>query len=332
MLLAILVLGYVGTRVLVTGGLGFIGSNLALRLALEGAIVTVIDPCVPGSGGDRDNIPRDSGIRILEVDIAHAHRLRAEISSADVVFNCAGEISHIDSMRNPERDLELNTRAQLCFLEALRDWRPGVRVVYASTRQVYGIPQYLPVDEKHPVHPVDYNGVHKYAAGQYHFMLTRKGELDAVVLRLTNVYGPRMSMKAMNQGFLSVFLKRMLDREPIRVYGDGMQRRDPLYVDDAVEAFLLAGLMTDPGDRLFNVGGGEVLTLGDIANIASEIADLPPPALVPFPSDRKSIDIGSYSTDSSRFEFATRWRPRVRFAEGLARTFAHYRVRQEAPV
>jgi nucleoside-diphosphate-sugar epimerase len=308
--------------------LGFIGSNLALQLAAEGAMVTVVDPCVPGCGGDPANIASSSGIQTVYANIGQVERLRDQIMQADVIFNIAGEISHIQSMLNPERDLDLNTRDHLRFLEACREWRPGVRVVYASTRQVFGVPEYLPVDEIHPVNPVDYNGVHKYAASQYHLMLSRKGGLDAIVLRLTNVYGPRMSFAAMNQGFLSVFLKRMAEGLPLAVYGDGEQLRDPLYVGDCVEAFLHAGLM-DSTVRAFNVGGGEVLSLRQIAGIAAQVAGLPEPRLVPFPAERQAIDIGSYYTDSTLFRSATGWAPQVSLEQGMREALAYY-VRHRA--
>ena len=314
---------YKNRRVLVTGGLGFIGSNLALQLAAEGARVTVVDPCVPGCGGDPANIPSSSGILVVNASIGQVERLREYVMAADVVFNIAGEISHIQSMLNPERDLELNTRDHLHFLEACRQWRRGVRVVYASTRQIFGVPEYLPVDEHHPVNPVDYNGVHKYAASQYHLMLSRKGDLDAIVLRLTNVYGPRMSFSAMNQGFLSAFLKRMAAGLPLSVYGDGEQLRDPLYVSDCVEAFLRAGLM-ESSTRVFNVGGGEVLSLRQIAAISAEVAGLPEPKLVPFPADRQAIDIGSYYTDSTRFRSITGWAPQVKMEQGMRDSLAYY--------
>ena len=314
---------YENCRALVTGGLGFIGSNLALQLAAEGARVTVVDPCVPGCGGDPANIPPASGIRVISANIGQVERLRDHIMQADVIFNVAGEISHIQSMLNPERDLDLNTRDHLRFLEACREWRRGVRVVYASTRQVFGVPEYLPVDEIHPVNPVDYNGVHKYAASQYHLMLSRKGDLDAIVLRLTNVYGPRMSFAAMNQGFLSVFLKRMTEGLPLAVYGDGEQLRDPLHVSDCVEAFLRAGLM-ESSVRAYNVGGGEVLSLRQIACIAAGVAGLPEPKLVPFPADRQAIDIGSYYTDSTLFRQTTGWAPRVSMEAGMREALAFY--------
>ncbi len=314
-------------RALITGGLGFIGSNLARLLDDEGASVTVVDCSVPGCGANPYNLADRPRIRLLPFNIARAHQFSGTIAEADLIFNLAGEVSHIDSMEFPERDLEINTSSQVRFLEACRRWNPGVRVVYASTRQVYGIPEYLPVDERHPINPVDYNGVHKYAAGQYHLMLTRHGDLDAISLRLTNVYGPRLSLTAPNQGFLGVFLRRVLLKEGLRVFGNGSQLRDPLYVADCVEAFARAALLPARNpERVFNVGGGEHLELGEIADVCCRLGGLPRPERVPFPEELKRIDIGSYFTDNSLFERATGWRPRVRFADGVAETLAFFRA------
>lgn len=316
---------YRDKRVLVTGGLGFIGSNLAIRLVREGARVAIVDPLVLGCGANRYNIhPVARDVEVLECSIADSSRLRPLLGRCDVVFNLAGEISHIHSMLYPERDLEINTVAQLRFLETCMAVSPGLRVVYAGTRQVYGVPEYLPVDEKHPVNPVDYNGVHKYAATQYHLMHSRMGRLDAAVLRLTNIYGPRMALDVPCQGFLSTYLRKALTRQPLEVFGDGRQLRDPLYVDDAVEAFLLAGAAGELGSRAFNAGGTEALTLTSIAGTVSRASGLPEPAVREFPEDRKAIDIGSYRTDSSRIQAELGWRARTNFADGIAAALSYY--------
>jgi nucleoside-diphosphate-sugar epimerase len=318
--------GYRRKAVLVTGGLGFIGSNLALRLVREQARVTIVDPCIPGCGGNRYNVAEAYGqLAILWKDIGEPHFFADEIRHADVIFNLAGEISHIHSMQMPERDLQINTLSQLRFLEACRTLRPGLRIVYAGTRQVYGVPEYLPVDERHPVNPVDYNGVHKYAATQYHLMLTRSGALDAVVLRLTNVYGPRMSLTVPGQGFLSTYLRRLVLGEGLEVFGDGEQLRDPVYVDDVVDAFLLAGLAQPLPSSAYNVGGPQPLSLRTIAETAAAAGGVGFQSR-PFPAERKAIDIGSYHTDSRRIAAELGWQARVPFSEGIARTLEFYRA------
>ena len=319
-------INYAGANVLVTGGLGFIGSNLSNRLVELGASVTVVDPILEGCGGNRFNVaPAAPSVEIIEADIGEPHQFRDALSRADVIFNLAGEISHIHSMQFPDRDLKVNTVSQLHFLLACRDLPRRPRIVYASTRQVYGAPKYLPVDESHPVQPVDFNGVHKFAATSYHLMLTRAGMLDAAVVRLTNVYGPRMALDVVCQGFLSTFLRRMVLKQTIEIFGDGNQLRDPMYVDDAVEIFLKLGLKRDLRARCFNAGGAEVHSIGSIARIASRIAGCPDPIFRPFPADRKPIDIGSYRTDSRRAQDELGWRPMVGLGPGLVRTLEYYR-------
>lgn len=315
-----------GKRVLVTGGLGFIGSNLAMRLVHAGARVTIADPLIAGCGGNLFNVePVRQDVELVDASIGDPARMRGIVERCDAVFNLAGEISHIHSQLLPERDLEINTIAQLRFVGLCASVSPGLRVVYAGTRQVYGVPEYLPVDERHPVNPVDYNGVHKYAASQYHLMLSRTGQLDAAVLRLTNVYGPRMALDVPCQGFLSTYLRKALTGQALEVFGDGRQLRDPLYVDDAVEAMMEAGATDTLPSRSYNIGGPAALGLEEIAGIVSAEAGLAAPERREFPADRKAIDIGSYRTDSMRARAELGWQPRVHFREGIASTLAYYR-------
>lgn len=315
---------YRNRTALVTGGLGFVGSNLARALCSLGAEVTIVDAQIPGCGANPYNL-EGCNARVIEADVSEPERFESAIADADVIFNLAGEISHIHSMQFPERDLQLNTVAHLRFLDACRRVNRGVRVVYAGTRQVYGRPEYLPVDELHPIRPVDYNGVHKYAASMYHQMMSDLGELDAIVLRLTNVYGPRMSLNVAGQGFLGVFFRKALLGEVIQVFGEGSQMRDPAYIDDVVDAFLRAGLVTAPAHRTINIGGFETLSLRRIAEEVSGKVDL-----IPFSEELKAIDIGSYYTDSSRAAAVLNWRPRTCFAEGVKQTLEYYRAHQQA--
>ena len=318
---------YKNKSVLITGGLGFIGSNLALRALAEGARITIVDSSVEGCGANPANIQSvRARVKLIPLDIGQPDEFVEDIRSADMIFNLAGEISHLHSMEFPERDLELNVQSQLRFLNVVRHVAPGLRVVYAGTRQIYGAPAYLPVDEHHPVQPVDFNGIHKYAATMYHQMLTRAGYLDAVVLRLTNVYGPRMALHIPTQGFLSTYLRRMVMGGELEVFGDGTQLRDLLYVDDAVEAFLLAGVAKVLPSRSYNVGGPEALEMREIARICAETADGLPVRYREFPAELKKIDIGSYYTDSSRIGRELGWKARVRFTEGIHKTLEYCRV------
>ena len=318
---------YKNRRVLVTGGLGFIGSNLTIRLVLEGAYVSVVDAAIPGCGADISNLEsvRDA-IRIIPHDLADAECFAGDITGAEVIFNLAGEISHSASMIDPERDLQLNTVSQLRFLRTCRQVCREARIVYAGTRQVYGRPEYLPVDESHPVQPIDFNGVHKFAATQYHLLLSRRGELDAVILRLSNVYGPRMALHLRQQGFLSTYIHSALAGKPLEVFGDGTSLRDPVYVDDVVDAFLLAGL-SPRSSSAYNVGGSERLTINEIAEITSASSHGLPVIRRAFPEALRDIDIGSYATNNSLIGRELGWRPGVSFRDGISRTLDYYRTR-----
>jgi UDP-glucose 4-epimerase len=315
---------YLDSQVVVTGGLGFIGSNLALRLVDAGARVTIVDSAAPGCGANRRNLAA-TRIRLIESDIGDAAQFKDDLRGADVIFNLAGEISHIHSMLDPERDAELNARAQLRVLEECARQTPGSRVVYASTRQIYGVPQYLPVDEAHPVRPVDFNGIHKYAATVYHELFSTMGRLDTVALCLTNVYGPRMALNIPCQGFLGTFLRKALLGQPIEIFGEGLQLRDPVYVDDVVEAFLVAGATPELRSRLYNVGGPEALSVAHIAGIMSVMAGAPPPVFRPFPDERRSIDIGSFWADSGLIRQHMGWQPQVSMNQGICESIAFYR-------
>lgn len=311
---------------LVTGGLGFIGSNLVRRLAALGAQVTVVDSLVAGCGGNRYNLDGvEDAVRVVTADIGDTAQFASELAGADTVFNLAGEISHTHSMRFPERDLALNVVSQLRFLQGCAQLCPGVRIVYASTRQIYGAPRYLPVDEQHPVQAVDFNGIHKYAATAYHQLLTAAGQLDAVIFCLTNVYGPRMGIDNPCQGFLSNFIRRAVTGQTVEIFGDGRQLRDPVYVDDLVDLFLLAGTTANPQTRRYNVGGSEVLSVARIAETICNAAGTSAPVFREFPEEAKAIDIGSYCTDSTLVRQDLGWKATVSFEAGLARTVEFYR-------
>jgi nucleoside-diphosphate-sugar epimerase len=288
--------------------------------------VTVIDSMVTGCGGNRHNLADlETDLEIIESDIADVAAFEPALDRADLVFNLAGEISHIHSMRFPRRDAAINVVSQLAFLEECARRRPGLRIVYAGTRQMYGAPRYLPVDESHPIQAVDFNGIHKYAATWYHLLYTASGQMDAVVLCLTNVYGPRMGLDNPCQGFISNFVRRVMTGQSIEIYGDGRQLRDPVYVDDVVDAFLRAGAVATPVNRHYNVGGGEVLSVARIAEVAAAAAEAPGPVFRPFPEEQKAIDIGSYSTDSSLVRNDLGWSPRVDFVSGMKLTAGYFR-------
>ncbi len=312
--------------VLITGGLGFIGSNLARRLAELGARVTVIDSLIPQYGGKLFNLAGLEGqVKINIADVRDEYSMDYLVQGQAFIFNLAGQVSHLDSMHNPYTDLDINCRSQLSILEACRKHNPGVRLVYSGTRQIYGRPRYLPVDEQHPVDPVDVNGVNKVAGEWYHIVYHRAYGLRTTSLRLTNTYGPRMRVVDARQTFLGVWLRRLIEGEEILVYGDGSQRRDFNYVDDAVEALIaVAGAESTVGE-IYNLGGGEVIALRDLAELLVALNGGGRFRLVPFPDEQKAIDIGDYYGSFAKLQAALGWQPRVALRDGLARTLAFYR-------
>jgi nucleoside-diphosphate-sugar epimerase len=280
-----------------------------------------------------DALEPDARIHVIEADLGDGFGdgARADVieaaAVAEFVFNLAGQVSHVDSMTKPLFDLSVNTTSQFAFLELLRDVNPHVTVVYTSTRQIFGKPKYLPVDEEHPVNPVDVNGITKYAAEQLHHLYHDVYGLRASTVRLTNVYGPRQRLTDDLQGFLPIFLRRALADEPITVFGEGDQQRDCLYVDDVVECLELAALTPDASGEIFNVGNDERLSLAEIAQCIVEVVGSGRVEHVPWPADRDAIDIGSYFGDSSKAKRVLGWEPRTGFADGMARTVAFYRER-----
>lgn len=320
-------MNYEGKRVLVTGGLGFIGSSIAVRLAKLGARVLVLDSAIHGCGANSRNLV-GADVEVIEDDIANAANHARALAGVGIVFNMAGEISHINSMRNPLRDLELNTTAQLRFLLALREFSQGARVIYASTRQVYGVPQFLPITESHHVNPIDFNGVHKNAAASYHRLFSASGDFDATVLRFTNVYGPRMALNIPEQGVLGHFFRRALLRDPIEIFGDGKQTRDPVFVDDVVEACLACAALGNLPHTYMNVGGPAAISLAEMAATVAAAGGCEL-RYREFPEGHKSIDIGSYATDSTRIRETIGWSATTSFADGVAKTLAYYRAEFE---
>jgi len=310
----------------VTGGLGFIGSNLALALARADADVTVVDACYPRHGANPRNLDAPGGERVRRVtaDLADASA-RDAVDGVDLVFNLAGQVSHVDSMTDPVFDLDVNTRSQLAFLEALRWANPDATVVFTSTRQLFGKPRYLPVDEEHPVAPVDVNGITKHAAEQLHLLYGEQYGLRVSVVRLTNVFGPRQRLRDDFQGFLPIFIRRALLGQPISLFGDGAQERDCLYVDDVVECLLLTARSAEAPGEVFNVGNDERLSLRAIAEAVVAAAGSGSIESVPWPHDRDAIDIGSYYGDSSKAKRLLGWEPRTSFADGIATTIEFYR-------
>jgi len=310
---------------MITGGLGFIGSNLALALVDLGAEVLLVDSLIPRYGGNLHSIePVRDRVRVNIADVRDEYSMNHLVQGQDYLFNLAGQVSHLDSMQDPYTDLDINCRSQLSILEACRKHNPSVKVVYAGTRQQYGKPDYLPVDERHLMHPTDVNGINKMAGEWYHIVYSNVYGVRATSLRLTNTYGPRMRIVDSRQTFLGWWLRLVVDEREIEIYGDGTQLRDFNHVDDVVSALLLAAASDEANGQVYNLGSPEPVSLRQLAEMLVEARGRGSWRLVPWPEERRAIDIGSYYGDYTRAREQLGWQPRVSLADGLRSTIDFY--------
>jgi UDP-glucose 4-epimerase len=316
---------YKDKKILITGGLGFIGSNLAIKLVELGAKVTLVDSMIPDYGGNLFNIRSiEDRVNINFSDMRDAPSMAYLVQGQDYLFNLAGQVSHIDSMLDPLTDMDINARAQVVMLEACRKFNPGVKIIFTGTRQVYGKPQYFPVDEKHPIYPTDVNAINSIAGEWYHILYHDVYDLNTVSLRLTNTYGPRQLMKHNRQGFITVFIRQLIQGEGIKIFGDGLQIRDLNYVDDVVDALLIAGANPACFGQVFNLGSPEPINLLNLVKLMVEIKGSGSFELVPFPPEKKRIDIGDYYGDYRKFSQLTGWEPKVSLKDGLSKMLTYY--------
>ena len=315
-----------GKKILITGGLGFIGSNLAIRLAKYGVDVTIVDSLIPDYGGNLFNIEEiKDKVHVNIADVRDRSSMNYLVRGKDYIFNLAGQVSHIDSMVDPFTDLEINCVSQLSILEACKNYNKDVKIVYAGTRQQYGKPNYLPVDENHLVQPTDVNGINKMAGEWYHILYCRVYGIRTTSLRITNTYGPRLLMKHNRQGFAGWFIRQVIDSERIKIFGDGSQVRDFTYVDDVVEAILLAATNEKADGDFFNLGSLEHISLLEFVKLLIELNGSGSYEIVPFPEDKKKIDIGSFYSDYSKIKNTLGWEPTIDLREGLSRTLEYYK-------
>ncbi len=322
---------YKNKKILVTGGAGFIGSSLAIELVKMGAKVTIVDALIEGYGGNLFNLePVAKRVKWVKGDIRDKRIVDKAVRDMDLIFNLAGTLSHIDSMRNPMTDLEINCRAQLSLLESVRKYNPGTKIIFAGTRNQYGKAKYLPVDEKHPQEPTDINGINNIAAEKYHLLYHHVYGIKSVSLRMTNTYGPRHQMRHPRQGVLNWFIRKILDGERIVLYGDGKQIRDVNYIDDVVSALLIVGASNKGWGEAYNLGGTPI-SLIDFVKKTVEIVrtinsrfnlDL---MVREFPRERKKIEVGDYIADFSKIKKTYGWEPKVSLEEGIKKTIAYYR-------
>ena len=316
---------YEGKNVLITGGLGFIGSTLAYRLVEYKANVLIVDSLIPEYGGNMFNIKGiEDKVRVNIADVRDNYGMSYLVKGQDLIFNLAGTLSHIDSMTDPFTDLQINCVSQLSLLEACRKNNLNVKILFAGTRGQYGKAVYLPVDEKHPMYPIDVNGINNIAGEWYHILYYNAYGIKTTSLRLTNTYGPRHQMKHSKQGFLNWFIRLALDNKDITIYEPGNQKRDFNYVDDVVEAMLLTMISDKSNGEVFNLGTGEPISVTEIAKLIVNIAGSGKINLIPYPEDKKKIEIGDYYASFDKINKTLFWKPKTSIEEGLKKTIAYY--------
>lgn len=320
-------MAFTKAKVLITGGAGFIGSNLARRLVALGAEVTLVDSFIPEYGGNLENIADIRNQITLNIaDVRDPHAMRYLVQGQDFLFNLAGQTSHMDSMSDPFTDLEINAKAQLSILEACKNYNSTIKIIFAGTRQIYGKPDYLPVDEKHPIRPVDINGIHKLAGEWYHLLYYHVYGIRSVILRLTNTYGPCMRIKDARQTFVGIWVRRILEGQPFEVWG-GEQLRDFTYVADCVDALLLAAASPTADGKVYNLGGDKVVSLAELARLLVKVYGSGEYISKEFPADRKKIDIGDYYSQDELIRHELQWKPKISLEQGLHATCEYFKER-----
>ena len=316
---------YSQKSVMITGGLGFIGSSIAHRLVKMGAAVLLVDSLIPAYGGNPYNIAGiENQVQVNFSDVRDIHSMSYLVQGRDILFNMAGTLSHIDSMTDPFTDLEINCLSQLKILEACRINNSDIKVIFAGTRSQYGRARYLPVDENHPMQPTDVNGINNIAGESYHLLYSQYHGIRATSVRLTNTYGPRHQMRHSRQGFLNWFVRLAMDDGEIPIYAPGNQLRDFTYVDDVVEALLRVGASAECDGQVYNLGSGQPVSVRQTAEKTIAAAGRGKIRTVEFPAEKKNIEVGDYYADFSKIQQAVQWHPTVSLDEGLARTVAYY--------
>lgn len=310
--------------ILITGGLGFIGSNLAIKLVKDGAKVEIYDALVKNFGGNLFNIrPVKKDVKITIADLREETSVYKSVKNKDLIFNLAGNLSHVDSMANPLMDLDINCRAQLCLLEACRKINPTVKIIFAGTRNQYGKALYLPVDEKHIQEPTDINGINSIAAEKYHFLYFKVYGVRGASLRMSNTFGPRHQMKHPRQGVLNWFIRQILDGEKIMLYGDGSQIRDINYVSEVIDALIMLAKSRGQWGEAFNLGGHPMSLLEFVKQATAVTGG--GYKFLRFPPERKAIEIGNYVADIKKIKERTGWEPSVSVEDSLIETFDYYK-------
>jgi UDP-glucose 4-epimerase len=309
-------------NVLITGGLGFIGSNLAHHMVKLGANVTIYDALLPTYGGNLANI-KEIKDEIVDVraDMRDFDSLKEQVKDQDVIFHCAAQVSHIESMSDPWTDIDINCRGTINLLEAARRFNDDVKIVYAGTRSQVGKMEYSPIDEKHPEFPTDIYSSNKSIAEKYHLIYHRAYGIPTTSLRISNTYGPRAQIRQKGYGIINYFIRMAILNEVITVYEPGTQTRDCIHVDDVVDAMILAAQSKKADGEVFFVGSGRDVMLIDLVKIIIKIAGNGMWKFVPWPSERKSIEVGDVALSIEKIQRVLGWYPKTTLEEGLEKTY-----------
>lgn len=317
---------YKNKKVLITGGLGFIGSNLCIKLAELGAEVLVIDNMLPRQGGNLFNVePVKNKIKINVSDIRNSVSMNHLVKGQDYVFHLAGQVNHVDSVKNPLQDLSINVEGTLVLMEALRKNNPDARVIFTGTRGEYGASLKLPVAESHAINPIGIYAITNFAAERIVLTYHNLHKIKSVCLRITNTYGPRHQMQHDEYGVFNWFIRKAMDNEVIPVFGDGRIIRDYLYVDDLIEVLLGIALAEKAYGEVFNIGSGIPVNFIDLAETIIKIAGTGKTKYTDFSTERKSLEPGDYYADISKVKSIVKWQPKTKLEDGIKKTIAYYK-------
>ena len=315
-----------GKAALITGGMGFTGSNLAIALVAAGARVTIVDAMIPGYAGNLFNIePVKDRVTVNFCDVRDANTMNYLVQGQDFVFHLAGQVDHILSLTNPFPDIDINIKGTAVVMEALRQHNPAAKVIYTGTRGQYGPAVSLPVDEDAPTHPKGIYEISNLTAEKIIQVYHEAHGIAAVMLRLTNIYGPRAQMKHPRYGVANWFVRLAIDDETIQVFGDGKILRDFLYIDDAVEAILMCAAEPAAAGQVLNVGIDKPANFIELAETVIDVAGSGRWQFAPFTRERQAQEPGDFYSDISKIRRLVGWQPRTQLADGLRATIGYYR-------
>ncbi len=323
---------FLGKRVLITGGLGFLGSNLAHRLVGMNAKVTLVDALFPEYGGNMFNISGiEDDVVVVKEDARNIGKMRELVKDQDVIFHFAAQVSYIDSLNDPMHDLDMHCGSTLVMLEACRYLNPDIRFIFSSSRLQFGAidPDQNPVKEDTPNRPLSLYGIHKAASEQYGIVYHKNFRMHTVSFRIANPYGPRQQMKHSKYSIVGWFLRQAMENQTIEIFGDGSQLRDYIYVDDMVEAMVRAAASDQSSGEVYNLGSGIGTRFGEMAQTVVDVVGSGKVEFVPWPANYETNETGHYITDINKMRTALGFVPEIKLQEGIERTAEYYLKYQE---